>query len=66
MFNSQQQQKIYKIYKENRKVRSIQTNKKKRSMEIVPEEAKTLDFLEKDFLKISYFIHIKRTKGTYV
>ena len=35
-------------------------------MEIVPEEAKTLDFLEKDFLKISYFILIKRTKGTYV
>ena len=66
MFSSQQQQKIYKIYKENRKVRSIQTNKKKRSMEIVPEEAKTLDFLEKDFLKISYFILIKRTKGTYV
>lgn len=44
----------------------VHTNKKKQSMEIVPEEAKTLDFLDKDFLKISYFIHVKRTKGTHV
>ena len=35
-------------------------------MAIVPEEAKTLDFLDKDFFKISYFIHVKRTKGTHV
>ena len=44
----------------------VHTNKKKQSMEIVPEEAKTLDFLDKDFLKTSYFIHVKRTKGTHV